>query len=98
MTGKWRGMTERDRRIIRQQQDEKSQMVKIRDGRVFRQRCGENRDLGGAQRTRRFWTQRSLYLTLRRLGNLEKAGYSSKHKEKGSLLKKLKQRLSLSFD
>lgn len=95
MTGKWRGMTERDKRMIRQQKDEKSQMVKIRDGRVFRQRCGRHRDLGGAQRTRRFQTQKSLYLTLRRLGSLEKVGYSSKHKEKGSLLK---QSLSLSFN
>lgn len=39
---------DRDRRMIRQQKDEKSQMVKIRDGRVFRHRYGGNRDLGGA--------------------------------------------------
>lgn len=78
--------------------DEKSQVVKIRNGRVFMQSGGANRELGGAQRTRRFRTQKSFYLTLRKSGSLEKAGFSSKHKEKGSLLEKLKQRLTLSFD
>lgn len=61
---------------------------------------GENRDLSGAERTRRFRTQKeSLYLTLRKLGSLKKGGYSSKHTEFGQEgpLQKQKQKLSPSF-